>query len=180
MARARNLAALVVLLAACAHHQGRVEQVRSTPSTTVAHQTPPAALYAPPTTTATTVAPTTTSAPPRAPQTVKVASVGEPVIADTSTPPPEGEPPDSDFDRLQGCECPPGWHCNTGNGYYGGLQFSKSTWNAYAAPGRPDGSPYPPRADLASREDQIEVARRVWRARGWQPWPACSRKLGLR
>jgi hypothetical protein len=83
-----------------------------------------------------------------------------------------GEPPDSDFDRLARCESSGRWQLNSGNGYYGGLQFSPSTWRGLGG-----------RAGLPSehpREHQIEVARKEWRRNGWRAWPHCSRQLGLR
>lgn len=81
--------------------------------------------------------------------------------------------PDSDWDRLAQCESGGNWAINTGNGYYGGLQFSASTWNAYG------GQEFAPTADKASREQQIVVAERVLASQGWGAWPACSAQLGL-
>ena len=81
--------------------------------------------------------------------------------------------PDSDWDRLAQCEAGGNWHINTGNGYYGGLQFSASTWRAYG------GGEYAPTADQATREQQIAVAERTLAAQGWGAWPACSARLGL-
>lgn len=80
---------------------------------------------------------------------------------------------DADWDRLAQCESGGNWHINTGNGYYGGLQFSQSTWEAHG------GTEFAPRADLASREQQIVVAERVLASQGWGAWPACSAQLGL-
>ena len=77
------------------------------------------------------------------------------------------------WDRLAQCESGGNWHINTGNGYYGGLQFSSGTWRSFG------GTTYASRADLASREEQIVVAERVLKAQGWGAWPACSQKLGL-
>src|SRR5262245_51601794 len=77
------------------------------------------------------------------------------------------------WDRLAQCESGGNWHINTGNGYYGGLQFSGSTWLAYG------GGHYASRADLASKQEQIIVAERVLKASGWGAWPACSSALGL-
>lgn len=81
--------------------------------------------------------------------------------------------PDSDWDRLAQCESGGNWGINTGNGYHGGLQFSPGTWNAHG------GHEFAPRADLASREQQIAVAERVLASQGWGAWPACSAQLGL-
>jgi hypothetical protein len=69
------------------------------------------------------------------------------------------------------CESGGNWSIDTGNGYYGGLQFSASTWLAYG------GGSYAPRADLASREQQIAVAERVLAAQGARAWPVCGRDL---
>ncbi len=76
----------------------------------------------------------------------------------------------SDFARLAACESGGNYSINTGNGYYGAYQFDLSTWRSVGMSGRPD---------LASRSTQDEAARRLQAARGWSPWPACSRKLGL-
>jgi uncharacterized protein YabE (DUF348 family) len=78
------------------------------------------------------------------------------------------------WDRLAQCEAGGNWAINTGNGYYGGLQFNISTWNANG------GGQYASRPDLASREQQIAIATKVRDNRhGYGAWPACSRKLGL-
>jgi hypothetical protein len=81
--------------------------------------------------------------------------------------------PASVWDRLAGCESGGNWSINTGNGFYGGLQFTASTWRAFG------GTAYAPRADLASRSQQISVAQRVLEVQGWKAWPACSAKLHL-
>lgn len=77
------------------------------------------------------------------------------------------------WDRLAGCESGGNWHINTGNGYYGGLQFSAGTWTNNG------GGKFAPRADLATREQQIAIAERVLHGQGWGAWPACSQSLGL-
>ena len=74
---------------------------------------------------------------------------------------------------LARCESGGNWAINTGNGYYGGLQFSLGTWNGY---GGAEFAEYP---HLATPEEQIIVAERLRAARGYQPWPACRVKLGL-
>jgi len=76
--------------------------------------------------------------------------------------------------RLAQCESTSNWGANTGNGFFGGIQFDRQTWLAYG------GAAYAPRADLATPAQQIAVAQRLAAARGFQPWPACSRALGLR
>ena len=82
--------------------------------------------------------------------------------------------PSLDWDALAACESSGHWNDNTGNGYYGGVQQSQEFWESWG------GLRYAPRADLATKAEQIAVAARGQRARGWQPWPACSRKLGWR
>ncbi|ANZ26252.1 MULTISPECIES: resuscitation-promoting factor [Rhodococcus] len=78
------------------------------------------------------------------------------------------------WDALAQCEATGDWAVNTGNGYYGGLQFDQSTWE------RQGGLKYAPRADLATREEQIAVASRMQRAQGWGAWPSCSSRIGVR
>lgn len=78
------------------------------------------------------------------------------------------------WDRLATCESTNNWAINTGNGFYGGIQFDQTTWEQYG------GTQYAPRADLASREEQIAIATKVRDARGgYRSWPACAQKLGL-
>jgi uncharacterized protein YabE (DUF348 family) len=75
------------------------------------------------------------------------------------------------WDQLAQCESGGNWAANTGNGYYGGLQFNLSTWHAYGGPGYPH---------TASRATQIAIATKVRNARGgYGAWPACSQSLGL-
>ncbi len=96
-------------------------------------------------------------------------------------PEPEPEPaPTSNYasgstvwDQLAQCESGGNWAINTGNGYYGGLQFSASTWSAYG------GGAYASTANLATREQQIAIAEKVQAAQGWGAWPSCSAELGL-
>ncbi|MET9439500.1 transglycosylase family protein [Streptomyces sp. NPDC006610] len=71
------------------------------------------------------------------------------------------------------CESGGNWHINTGNGYYGGLQFWQPTWEEYG------GLKYAPRADLATRDEQIAVAQEVLAWQGWGAWPVCSKRYGL-
>jgi len=80
---------------------------------------------------------------------------------------------DTVWDELAQCESSGNWATNTGNGYYGGLQFSYSTWHGYG------GGAYADYPHQATREEQIAVAERLRDARGYQPWPACRVKLGL-
>ncbi len=76
------------------------------------------------------------------------------------------------WDAIAQCESGGNWHINTGNGYYGGLQFSRSTWNGYG------GQKYASRADLASRSQQIAIAEKVLAGQGIGAWPVCGKKGG--
>jgi len=78
------------------------------------------------------------------------------------------------WDRLAQCESGGNWAINTGNGFYGGVQFDQNTWERHG------GLRYAPRADLATREEQLAIAE-VTRARqGWGAWPVCSTRVRAR
>jgi LysM repeat protein len=77
----------------------------------------------------------------------------------------------STWEALAECESNGNWSINTGNGYYGGLQFALSSWQAVG------GSGYP---HEASKEEQIRRAEKLLELQGWGAWPACSSALGLR
>jgi uncharacterized protein YabE (DUF348 family) len=78
------------------------------------------------------------------------------------------------WDKLAKCEAGGNWRANTGNGYYGGVQFDAQTWRANG------GGKFAPLPHQATREEQIAVAEKVRSQRGgYGAWPACSRKLGL-
>jgi hypothetical protein len=77
------------------------------------------------------------------------------------------------WDRVARCESGGNWRINTGNGYYGGLQFSNRTWKGFG------GGTYASRANRASKAQQIAIARRVLASQGPHAWPVCSRKAGL-
>ncbi|WP_234532106.1 transglycosylase family protein [Streptomyces shenzhenensis] len=79
----------------------------------------------------------------------------------------------STWDKVAACESSGDWGINTGNGFYGGLQFTQSTWEAYG------GTRYAPRADLATRDQQIAVAEKVVDGQGPGAWPVCSVRAGL-
>lgn len=83
---------------------------------------------------------------------------------------PANAAPESDWDALAQCESSGDWSINTGNGFYGGLQFTLSTWEAFGGTGMPQD---------ATREQQIAVAENVLAGQGWGAWPACSSALGL-
>ncbi len=70
-----------------------------------------------------------------------------------------------DWDAIAACESGGNWSINTGNGYYGGLQFSMSTWQANGGSGSPHN---------ASREEQIRVAENVLASQGIGAWPSCG------
>lgn len=76
------------------------------------------------------------------------------------------------WDRLARCESSGNWSISTGNGFYGGLQFADSTWDAYG------GERYAATADNASRQEQIAIAEHVLAGQGWGAWPTCSRRTG--
>jgi hypothetical protein len=78
------------------------------------------------------------------------------------------------WDAMARCESGGNWAANTGNGYYGGLQFAPGTWRGMG------GSAYAPTADQATKAQQIEIAERVLASQGWGAWPGCARRVGLR
>src|SRR4051794_751317 len=75
-----------------------------------------------------------------------------------------------DFARLRTCESGGNYQANTGNGFYGAYQFDLGTWHGLGYSGRPS---------EAAPSTQDAAARQLQSQRGWSPWPACSRKLGL-
>ncbi|WP_120004836.1 transglycosylase family protein [Nesterenkonia muleiensis] len=79
----------------------------------------------------------------------------------------------SDWDRLAQCESGGNWSINTGNGFYGGLQFMKATWDSMG------GQQYAEYPHQASKSEQIAVASKLQAAAGWGQWPSCSAQLGL-
>ncbi|WP_338694973.1 transglycosylase family protein [Streptomyces sp. Q6] len=109
-----------------------------------------------------------------------------PVTASAVPPPPPASGPGSiaykpydcareqwPWSCLAECESSGDWHINTGNSFYGGLQFTQSTWEEHG------GLAYAPRADLATRAQQIEIAKEVLRTQGWRAWPTCSKAYRL-
>ncbi|MEV0479323.1 transglycosylase family protein [Streptomyces sp. NPDC050508] len=79
----------------------------------------------------------------------------------------------STWNKVAACESSGDWSINTGNGYYGGLQFTQSTWEAYG------GTAYAHRADQATRDQQIAIAEKVLKGQGPGAWPVCSVRAGL-
>ncbi len=100
---------------------------------------------------------------------VEVESVKVPV---TPTPTPQSvvEVSGDIWDRLAACESHGNWSINTGNGYFGGLQFSQGAWNSVGGSGLPSD---------ASREEQIERGKQLQARRGWGAWGLCAKKLNL-
>lgn len=80
--------------------------------------------------------------------------------------------PDSVWDQVAQCESGGNWSISSGNGFFGGLQFTPSTWRSFG------GSQFADMPNHASREQQIVVAERVLAGQGWGAWPVCSRKAG--
>jgi len=74
------------------------------------------------------------------------------------------------WDAIAKCESGGDWAIDTGNGYYGGLQFSPATWKANGGTGMPH---------RASREEQIRVAENVLRTQGVGAWPVCGKQAGV-
>jgi hypothetical protein len=128
-----------------------------------------------------TPATTTTTAPPpttTAPTTTTTEAVVVPMTAAPAVTHSSGRLGDPYYEptwhTLRECEAPDwagGWQANTGNGYYGGLQFALGSWRAVG------GSGYPHQASVA---EQIRRGQMLWEMQGWGAWPACSRKLGWR
>ncbi|MGV9880416.1 LysM peptidoglycan-binding domain-containing protein [Streptomyces sp. NPDC003006] len=114
---------------------------------------------------------------------VLAAVVLPPAAASAAPSPARGAPPPAEkydcptekgpWHCLAQCESNGRWDANTGNGYYGGLQFWQPTWVEHG------GLEYAPRADLATKEEQIMVAEKVLRTQGWKAWPACSKKVRI-
>lgn len=111
------------------------------------------------TTTATLPETTTTTASPATP----AVELAPPVVIEAA----DG----SVWDRLAQCESGGNWSINTGNGYYGGLQFALASWQGVGGTGYPHEH---------SREEQIYRAEKLLAIQGWGAWPGCARRLGLR
>lgn len=84
--------------------------------------------------------------------------------------PPAGITPENVWDHLALCESSGDWHINTGNGYYGGIQFLPESWWAVGGTGLPHEH---------TREEQIYRGTLLWQIQGWEAWPQCARRLGL-
>jgi len=125
-----------------------------------------------------TITPTSSVTPT---QTVRIETSVEPSITETPTPtailantptptPIAPQTDDSVWDELAQCESSGHWDDNTGNGYFGGLQFSQGTWESVGGTGSPA---------QASKEEQITRAKILQARSGWNAWGGCAHKLGL-
>lgn len=121
--------------------------------------------------------PTTSSDENVAPVAPPVQAVTPAVASDNSSPTPSSSAAvapqvanGSIWDSLAQCESGGDWSINTGNGFYGGLQFTLSSWHMVGGVGYPN---------QASRAEQILRAQKLQSMQGWQAWPTCSMKLGL-
>lgn len=85
----------------------------------------------------------------------------------------QAQSPSNVWDRVASCESGNNWSIATGNGYYGGLQFSASTWRGFG------GTRFAPTANRATRDQQIYIAQATLRTQGPGAWPVCSKKGGL-
>ncbi len=153
------------------------------PSTTTTEQS--TTTTAAPTTTTTERHPTTTAAPTTttaAPTTTTAAPTTTTVAPTTTTAAPDSNsiwvtvngkkvPSPAMFSQLAVCESGGNWSINTGNGYYGGLQFSQRSWTAVGGQGR---------ADQNTAGEQIYRGQQLWLLQGWGAWPSCTRQLGWR
>lgn len=156
--------ALVVLPTVAAQPAAAVQPV--TPAPPAGHPAPPPAQAAP-----------AKAAPVKAAPAKAVPVKAAPVKAvPVKAAPAKAAPataPRGVWNRIAQCESSGDWHINTGNGFYGGLQFWQPTWQRFG------GTKYAPRADLATPAQQIAVAERVRRAQGWRAWPVCARAQRL-
>ena len=107
-----------------------------------------------------------------APAEAAAAAAPAPAYRPAPTPTPViGNSDDSVWDRIAACESGGNWAINTGNGYYGGLQFSLGSWRAVGGQGLPSD---------ASKAEQIARAQMLQARQGWGAWPVCSIKAGVR
>lgn len=119
------------------------------------------------------VAPAQAAAPQEAPAITQPAPAVAPQPQTVSNPVAATAPAVADgsvWDRIAACESGGNWAINTGNGFYGGLQFTVSSWNAVGGTGLPSS---------ASRDEQIMRAQMLQARQGWGAWPVCSVKAGL-
>lgn len=185
-ALAVTMAALPIIVLdnfpATAETSGHVVVAAEVTTTEVAADEPTTTMAPASTTAPTTLAPPVTEAPATTTTAAPVPAIQAAVrtVAPTTTTPPttqaprpaggNGDPNDpATWDRMAQCEAGGNWAANTGNGYYGGLQFSLATWQHYGGAGYPH---------QASKDAQIAIGKRVQAAEGWAAWPGCARTLG--
>ena len=102
-----------------------------------------------------------------------VAVAGVATVAGGLAAAPNASAAGSVWDRVAACESGGNWSINTGNGYYGGLQFSRSTWSGFG------GGAYAATANRATKAQQIAIAQRVLKVQGPGAWPTCGARAGL-
>jgi hypothetical protein len=88
--------------------------------------------------------------------------------APVSTSAPSSSAGGANWNAIAACESGGNWSINTGNGFYGGLQFTQQTWLGYG------GGQYASSANLATPSEQIAVAQRVLGGQGIGAWPVCG------
>ena len=106
-------------------------------------------------------------APSRASAAASVSQASPPAAAPVSTAAPASSG-GANWSAIAACESGGNWSANTGNGFYGGLQFTEQTWLSYG------GGRYASSANLATKAQQIAVAERVLAGQGIGAWPACG------
>lgn len=99
-----------------------------------------------------------------------VLAIGGAAAASLAATPAANAAPLEAWEALAQCESGGNWSINTGNGFYGGLQFTQSSWTAAGGTGSPQN---------ASKAEQIRVAENLLQMQGWGAWPACAAKLNL-
>lgn len=173
--RIRVLIVLIVLVASMALLASRSGSAPQAPPESVMAATgllrPTRAVIA----TTTTTTSTTTQPPPTEPlrASTEPQEAPQPVEAPSAPQTASAAPGDpyseASWDRLAQCESGGDWSINTGNGYYGGIQFSLSSWRGVGGTGYPHEN---------SRAEQIHRGRLLWEQGGWNHWPGCSRSFG--
>lgn len=145
----------------------RSEVRRAVPTKTVVKPVAPKT-YAPTPIQTKTVAPKPTAPKTYAPKPIQKKQIVTPKPTVNTVKPKVSN--NSRWDAIAACESGGNWSTNTGNGYYGGIQFSQSSWVGAG------GSAYAPRADLATKDQQIAVAEKLRAVQGWGAWPVCGRR----
>lgn len=116
-----------------------------------------------------TPAPTPTLSPSPTPTKIPLPT-STPIPTSTSTPDPKNPDSAEVWESIAKCEANGNWSSDTGNGYFGGLQFSQGAWNSVGGSGNPA---------QTSKDEQITRGKMLQKMRGWGVWGACAVKLGL-